>query len=103
MSYVEIDPILDAWTRRNGLHVFMQYRDEEVRSVHIVDDTGDEYQLWLTPLALEHNWTVAVTNNKGKHLDVSARADELESALEKALTAVNRWITEAGHTRTPVL
>ena len=103
MSYVEIDPILYAWARENGLYVSTHYRDEEVRSVPIVDDAGDEYQLWLTRPDALGELTVSVSDNRGKLSEVRTRTDDLETALKKAMSAVNRWIAEAGHTRTPVL
>jgi hypothetical protein len=44
-NYAAFDPVLNAWTAQHGLHVLTRHRDEEVRSVAIVDAAGREFQI----------------------------------------------------------
>ncbi len=41
MNYAAIDKILTPWLKLHGLHVFTMYREDEVRSIDVVDDAGD--------------------------------------------------------------
>jgi len=43
MNYADIDKVLTPWSKRLGLHVITKYRDEEVRSIDVVDDAGGRY------------------------------------------------------------
>jgi hypothetical protein len=45
MPYTDIDPVLFPWSKTHGLHVYTECRDDEIRSIDIVDDIGDSYAL----------------------------------------------------------
>ena len=46
MRYSDIDPILLPWAATHFLHVQTRHRDEEIRSMAVVDDAADTYQLY---------------------------------------------------------
>src|SRR6478736_5631851 len=47
--YRELDPALKPWAASHGLQISTRHRSEEVRSMSVVDDLGDIYQLFATP------------------------------------------------------
>lgn len=103
MTYSNVDPVLHQWARRHGLHVASLYRDDEVRSVAVVDDSGGEYQIFLTPPDAAGRLTVTASTRRRPRVDIEANLASLESALEQAYRLVEGWISAAGHTRSPVL
>jgi hypothetical protein len=49
MTYSTIDPIISSWAKRRSLHVYTRYEDSEVRSMDIVSQDGQRFQLWIDP------------------------------------------------------
>ena len=103
MNYAEIDKVLTPWSKRHGLHVFTKYRDEEVRSIDVVDDAGDRYQIWISESANSGTAKVSAWNYKDKKKTVESSFPDLEQALEELYSEVMQWVVQAGHTRTPVM
>ena len=107
MTYADVDKILLPWLKRYGLHVFTMHREDEVRSIYVVDDAGDSYQIWLSPPDECQRVRVFVGNNKRrrkkKSQEYETSLSDLERALEEAYSQIMGWVSEAGHTRTPVL
>lgn len=112
MSYAAIDPILLPWAARHKLHVMMEYKEDEVRSISIVDDAGDVYDLFVESPD-EHGLVkigVGLQSRAGRHtlhrerrrFTMTSKAQPLEAALESALERIHEWIAEAGHTRQAV-
>ena len=48
MSYAALDEILAPWLKRHGLNVFTLYCEDEVRSIDVIDDAGDRYQIAIS-------------------------------------------------------
>jgi hypothetical protein len=46
-NFPALDPVLNEWTSQHGLQVLTGCRDEDIRSVAIVDAAGREFQIWL--------------------------------------------------------
>ena len=101
MRFEDLDEMLTAWARRHGLHVSTEYKDEEVRSVAIVDDSGCEYQLWLDLLPPDRV-KVTAWDYKNRRQTQICEQSELPEALEFVYGSVEQWICDDGHTRTPV-
>ena len=116
VRYPELDPILQPWALRHGLMFATRYRDDEVRSMEVVDDFGDSYQLFAAP---EFDDPGAITVGAGlikrgtkKHTFNRERRDfdfrkkvfieELSLALDSAWEKIQFWIEQSGHTRNPV-
>ncbi|MCW9707254.1 hypothetical protein [Fodinibius salsisoli] len=112
ISYSDIDPILNEWASRHGLHISTRYKDYEVRAVTIVDDSGDMYGLGVWPI--ENSGKVEVSVNlkersqrrtsipEKKKLQASKEVSvsDLPKTLEEFYNLVEDWISEEGHTRT---
>lgn len=105
MRYAAVDKVLPSWLKRHGLHVMTEYRDDEVRSVDVVDDQGDLYQIWIETIS-ERGFRVSAALRKVPALrspfSLDTEAAGLPEALEDAYVLVASWIRDAGHTRTPV-
>jgi hypothetical protein len=111
-----MDPILTPWAAARGLYVATRHHNFEVRSMPVVDDSGDIYQLFATPelddphavivgAALIKRGTKKHTfSRERRNFDYRTKVslDELESGLDTAWKHVQLWIEQAGHTRTPV-
>lgn len=96
-----IDAILTEWAARHGLHVQTRYRDEEVRSVDVVDDQGARYQVWLVQRP-DGDVEVNAWDHRDLRTCIKSTAAGLPEALEAGYLQVLAWIGAARHTRTPV-
>ncbi len=47
-KFQEIDPILLPWAERHTLYVSTEYKDEEVRSISVVNEFADVYMIYVT-------------------------------------------------------
>ncbi|MDQ6789029.1 MAG: hypothetical protein M3033_19675 [Acidobacteriota bacterium] len=103
MDYVAVDKVLTPWLKRYGLHVFTMCRDDEVRSIDVVDDVGDRYQIFISKPDGKGRVGVSVWNYKKQTKSFESQVSGLEEMLEDAYSQVIEWINHAGHTRTPVL
>jgi len=103
MNYSEVDKTLQPWLTRHGLHVFTRYRDEEVRSIHVVDDAGARYQIWISDTNDHGRVRVSAWDFKKKKKVFESDFDDLSQMLEDAYSQVKQWIQQSDHTRTPVL
>ena len=89
--YSSLDPIIDSWKKRHGLHVYTRYQDSEVRTTNVVSTTGERFQIWL---GLPENDQISVhawdyeTRKREWHVSTS----QLNSALEDALKTVKAWM-----------
>ncbi|MDQ3042190.1 MAG: hypothetical protein M3R11_07390 [Acidobacteriota bacterium] len=107
--YEEIDKILLPWLKKYGLHVFTKYRDDEVRSMNVVDDVGDIYRITISPIDT-NTGKIYIHFGIRRQKKVESEAEtietllsEFENALEETYEQITIWIKESGHTRTPVL
>ena len=108
MSYTQIDTVLGPWTKTHGLFVATQFKDEEVRSIQIVDDAGDSYGLWVDLPRDDGSVSVSIAEQttptrKVRRQKYTTRVAELAETLESAYALAVSWMRERGHTRTPVL
>ena len=112
MSYSQIDPVLFPWAKTHGLHIYTECRDDEIRSIDIVDDVGDSYGLGVSSPREDGSVSVWVSERRvggrpeaGRKIrsqTFTTTVAELERTLESAYRQAGLWISEQGHTRTPV-
>jgi hypothetical protein len=106
ITYKDIDQILLPWAERHKLHIFTEYKDEEIRSLIVVDQWGDQYGIYAIPDGENGNKTVAVGANldsrggkkhtfdrerKQFHFRKSVELPYLEMALNEALELTSAW------------
>ena len=112
MPYTQIDPVVVPWAETHGLFVATRFKDDEVRSIQIVDDAGDSYGLWISDAAEDGLVSVGIaehtvggsrpSSRKVRKQTFSTTVPELGHALESAYALVESWMREKGHTRTAV-
>lgn len=120
MKYSDIDPILLPWAAKRSLQVATSCKDEEIRTIIVVDDSGDTYHLYAVPNPKDTNYpdsalaTVGVSlskrGDKKYHafyrerirftFEQTVSLNQISSALDAVWKKLHDWITEAGHTRT---
>ena len=120
MRYSDIDPILMPWAASHSLHVYTEHHNEPVRVMAVVDDSGDEYQLYAGPDSEDSNYpdgeraivgvSLSKRGNKNHHAFYRERMrftfhqavplSGLSGALDEAWQRVHEWISQSGHTRT---
>lgn len=115
MSYEDIDDVLRLWSEMHGLHFYTKspFDDAvEIRSTHIVDDAGDSYEVRVS--APNGDGQIKVSYNErticGKNvlrneplLGVKfALVSSLSDILEEVYFEIDSWISDRGHSRTPV-
>jgi len=106
--YAQIDAVLVPWAKSHGLFVATQFKDEEVRSIQIVDDAGDSYGLWVDVPHEDGSVSVSVAEHgapsrKIRRQTFTTKVAELNQTLESAYAVAESWMRERGHTRTPVI
>ena len=93
MSYSSIDPIINNWVDANGLHLYKEYKDIEVRSVDVVNADGQRCQIWIDKpndagLIGVHVWDFKKRGNKRDFLISST---DLFEYLSHTLTLAIKW------------
>ena len=91
MGYRLIDDQLYLWASKYGVHIYTSYKDEDVRSIDIVDPLGIGFQIWLDPPASDASTTVHVWDFKKRSKEFPAGKGALAEALEKARAQVCAW------------
>lgn len=91
MSYQILDPLLERWAKNRGLHIFTEYKDEEVRSIDVVSPAGKRYQIWLDPPASDGRTSVHAWDYRRRRESFDADLQNLESQLERAYSRVQSW------------
>ena len=101
MTYADLDPVIYPWSKKFGLHIYTFIRDDEIRSMDIVDDSGDIYKLHIFPADKENqSVSVGIWDGKNKHAEYQTSLPLLETCLDDAYAKVSEWINSRGHTRT---
>lgn len=92
MSYQLIDHIILQWTRSHSFHVSTIYKDEEIRSIDVINIKGERFQIWFDPPVGNHIG-IHVWNYKNKKdrfkKDWLVKISDLESTLIEVLKTVN--------------
>ena len=85
MSYAAVDKILMPWLKRHGLHVFTLYREDEVRSIDVIDDAGARYHIAISEPNEAQRVRVLAGNLKSKRKRKSKEYESTLSDLERVL------------------
>ncbi len=82
MDFSQIEKPLSEWATENNLHIFTMYKDEEVRTVDIMDDSNSRWQLWLEPNPKENKCAIHYWNFKDHQYKVESPVSELKKNLQ---------------------
>jgi len=93
MNVAPIDAEISRWAHQRGLTVATGYKDEEVRSVQLVDERGRRYQIWVEDLGNGQYRAVAWDYSKRRSEHDSYPAGFLD-ALEAAYQQVRVWMQQ---------
>ena len=104
MTHSDLDAVVVPWCAKLGLHLYTKCRDDEVRDIHIVDDSGVGYHITVIPLGGENSTVgVDIWSEARTYASYRTTLGSLGSTLDHAYQRVLELITEHGHTRTPVV
>jgi len=92
MSYRKIDPIINDWACEKKLQVFTFYKDYEVRSIDLVDATGNRYQIWIEELDNEEKIGIHAWDYNKKKYDCFTTVPELHKCLDEIYQIVKKWM-----------
>ncbi len=92
MTYAAIDSILQRWSRRHGLSIATDYKDDDVRSVELTDQKGRRYQIWIDPPDEEGSVVVHAWDYRKQRTDTMANVGDLENHLDSVRATVLNWM-----------
>lgn len=92
MGYELIDSAIHDWSRKRSLHVYSTYRDDEVRSVDLVDGNGQKCQIWIDPPNSSGKVHVNVWDYKKRREDFECGIADLFDWLDTAYNTANKWM-----------
>jgi|SRR6056297_130802 len=99
----KIDRIIEDWAKKLGLSLQTKYKDEKVRSLSVVDDAGNSYQIWIENIKWKR-LKVSTSNNqngrKRKFWNKKCKTSDLTKVLFEAYGVTEQWISEIGNKRT---
>jgi hypothetical protein len=90
-DYSQIDPTLYSWAQNHKLHVFTVYKECEVRSVDVVSNSANRYQIWLDPPNEKNEISIHAWDYKKRKADIECSLSELENKLEEIYSMVLLW------------
>ena len=92
MSFSTIDPRLNEWVARRGLHLYTSYKDEPVRSLEIVNSAGKKAQLWIDPEDPSGRVHVHVWDYSHRRRDLEGELLDIDKLLEEAFRLAEEWL-----------
>lgn len=101
--YSKIDQIVKDWANKVGVHPQYEYKDEKVCSLNVVDDSGNNYQIWIETLKwgrLKVNTTNNKSGRKRRNWNKKCKISNLAKVLFEAYGVTEQCISESGNTRT---
>ncbi len=103
-TFGQVDYVLNKWIPKYGLTIGTKYKDEKVRSISVVDDNGNSYQIWIEPIKLNQIKVNASypQNIKTESWKTQTDLNDFENILNEAYSEIEKWITEKGNTRSYV-
>lgn len=108
-KYKEIDQVLLPWAARHTLYVNTEYKDEEVRSILVVNEFADVYMIYVIPKTDYEPKNVIVgadlqeiggkkhtfhRQTRGFHFREEADFASLEALLDRALQLTREWASD---------
>ena len=99
MGYSEVDPIIKAWTERNGFALYDRYEgfpDVPLRLVYLWSPEGECFRIGIEePKSGQVSLGAAdveTRNDEQLRKDWSVPVKNLEAALEHAVEHVRKWM-----------
>ncbi len=99
----KIDQMVKDWCNKVGLHPQYEYKDEKFRSLNVIDDSGNKYQIQIEELKWKRVKVSAIDNAIGQKKRIWNKKSEishLTKTLYQAYGVIEQWIVESGNTRT---
>jgi len=90
-DYSKIDPQIYSWAQKYKLHVLTFYKDADVRSVEIVDNSANRYQIWIDAPDEKNEVIIHAWNYKKKRIDVKSSLSDFAGKLEEVYSSVLAW------------
>jgi hypothetical protein len=87
-DYSTIDPILMAWARKRGVHVYTRHQDCDVRSIMIAEPSGEQRHMYIDPVDDNGMVGIHAARFDGWRRDRSVSLGELASALDEVFDAL---------------
>jgi hypothetical protein len=90
-DYSKIDSQIYSWAQKYKLHVSAFYKDADVRSVQIVDNSANCYQIWIDAPDEKNEVIIHAWNYKKKRIDVKSSLSDFADKLEGVYLTVLSW------------
>ena len=90
-KYDPIDAELYAWAKNQGLHIFTEYKDYEVRTTDVVGSSGKRCQIWVEPSYFS-TFVINVWDYKKRRVRLRAWKINIGRKLEKAYQTAQAWL-----------
>jgi hypothetical protein len=90
-DYSQIDPALYSWAQKHKLNVLTVYKDCEVRSVDVVRNSANRYQIWVDLPNEKNEVGIHAWDYKKRKADIECSLAELENKLEEIYSMVLFW------------
>lgn len=91
MEYAEIDPVLNTWAQKKGLQIATKHRDDEVRSLNVVNAKGEKFQLWVEEIINSPICKIHVWDYKNKIKSIESEFNKLTESLDLAYSVLKKW------------
>jgi hypothetical protein len=99
-GYNDIDPVLMAWARQRGVHIYTHDKDCEVRSIAIYEPAGQRH-MWIDPMGESGEVGVHAYTFDDWRLDLAVPLSELGRTLDETYdTMISRIPTSFAQVRT---
>jgi hypothetical protein len=90
-DYSKIDPHIYSWAQKHKLHVLTFYKDSDVRSVEIVDNSVNRYQIWIDAPDEKNEVLIHAWDYKKKRIDVKSSLSNFADKLEGVYLTILSW------------
>ena len=98
MKYDLIDTGVYAWARQHSLHIYTEYKDDEVRTTNVMGSAGRKCQIWIDHPDEAGTYLVNVWNYKKKQASrikqLPASKTDIRDKLEEAYKTAQEWLKE---------
>lgn len=92
MNYQLIDHELEVWAKFHNLKIVKLYKDMDVRSVNILDESGDKYQIWIDQIKDKKNIKINYWDYKDQKGSINTDYSHFFESMEKSYEIVKDWM-----------
>jgi hypothetical protein len=96
-DFRQVDYVINKWLPKHRLTI----KDDKVKSISVVDNNGNSYQIGINPLKLNQIEVYAnsLKNMKKESWKTETDLNDLEQTLNMAYLEIEKWITNKGNTK----